>query len=301
MTQQLQGVFAIMATPFDQGGELDEASLESLVDFELKAGVAGLTILGIMGEAHKLSDAERRRVVQLVIERVNRRVPVVVGTSHAGAEMAARLSREAEEAGAAAVMVAPSPFARTPEALREYYATVARAVRIPIVLQDEPATTGVLMPASLIVQLVRGVEGIPYVKLEEPPTPVKISQIRRLGGEGLGIFGGLGGQYFLEELLRGAQDTMTGFAYPEILVAVETKVRDGRAKEAALLFHRYLPLIRYEGQAGIGLAIRKEVLRWRGAIRSATIRMPGMRLDEDTQQDMYILLDLLELGPDFTG
>jgi 4-hydroxy-tetrahydrodipicolinate synthase len=301
MTQKLQGVFAIMATPFDEGGDLDEASLTSLVEFELKAGVAGLTILGIMGEAHKLSDAERRRVVQLVLDQVNRRVPVVVGTSHSGAEMAARLSREAEEAGAAAVMVAPSPFAKTPEALREYYVTVARAIQIPIVLQDEPATTGVLMPASLIVQIATGVERIRYVKLEEPPTPVKVSQIRRLGGEGLGIFGGLGGQYFLEELLRGALGTMTGFAYPEILVAIEAKVRAGKTKEAALLFHRYLPLIRYEGQMGIGLAIRKEILRWRGAIRCAAIRMPGMRMDPDTRQELYALLELLGLGPDFTG
>ncbi len=301
MAEKLQGVYAILATPFDEGGDLDVASLKSLVEFELRAGVAGLTILGIMGEAHKLADAERRRVIEVVMEQVNRRVPVVVGTSHSGAEMAARLSREAEEAGAAAVMVAPSPFAKAPEALRDYYAAVARAVHIPIVLQDEPATTGVLMSASLIVQLTRAVDRIAYVKLEEPPTPVKLSQVRRLGGEGLGIFGGLGGQYFLEELLRGAVGTMTGFAYPEILVAIQAKVRTGKTKEAALLFHRYLPLIRYEGQVGIGLAIRKEILRWRGAIRSASIRMPGMRLDADTRQELFALIELLGLSPDFTG
>ncbi len=301
MTQKLQGVFAILATPFDEGGELDVPGLKSLVEFELKAGVAGLTILGIMGEAHTLADEERRRVVQAVMEQVNRRVPVVVGTSHTGAEMAARLSREAEEAGAAAVMVAPSPFAKTGEALRDYYATVARAVHIPIVLQDEPATTGVLMPASLIVPLVRAVDRISYVKLEEPPTPLKVSQLRRLAPDGPAIFGGLGGQYFLEELLRGAVGTMTGFAYPEILVAIEAKVRAGKTKEAAVLFHRYLPLIRYEGQPGIGLAIRKEILRWRGAIRSAAIRTPGMRLDADTRKELYALLDLLGLGPEFTG
>ena len=301
MTQKLEGVFAILATPFDEGGDLDVAAIRSLVEFELKAGVAGLTILGIMGEAHKLADEERRRVVQVVMDQVNRRVPVVVGTSHSGAEMAGRLSREAEEAGAAAVMVAPSPFAKTAEALRDYYATVARAVQIPIVLQDEPATTGVLMPASLIVQLVRAVDRIPYVKLEEPPTPVKVSQIRRLASDGVAIFGGLGGQYFLEELLRGAVGTMTGFAYPEILVAIEAKVRAGKTKEAAFLFYRYLPLIRYEGQPGIGLAIRKEILRWRGAIRSATIRTPGMRLDPETRQELFAILDLLGLGPEFTG
>jgi 4-hydroxy-tetrahydrodipicolinate synthase len=299
--QRLQGVFAIMATPFDEQGRLDEGSLKSLVEFELTAGVAGLTILGIMGEAHKLADEERRRVVEVVVEQVNHRVPVVVGTSHSGTEMAARLSREAEEMGAAAVMVAPSSFAKTPEALREYYGAVARAIRIPIVLQDEPATTGVLLPASLIVQLVQAVDRIAAVKLEEPPTPVKVSQIRRLAGEGLDIFGGLGGQYFLEELLRGAVGTMTGFAYPEILVAIQAKVRAGKAEEAALQFYRYLPLIRFEGQVGIGLAIRKEILRWRGAVRSATLRSPGMRMDPETGRELHAMLDLLGLGPEFTA
>ncbi len=299
--QTLRGVFAIMATPFDEQGNLDEASLKSLIEFELGAGVAGLTILGIMGEAHKLADEERRRVVRHVMEQVAGRVPVVVGTGHSGTEMAARLSREAEEAGAAAVMVAPSPFAKTPEALRDYYATVARAIRIPIVLQDEPFTAGVLLPASLIMDLARAVDRIQYVKLEEPPVPAKISQIRRLGGEHLGIFGGMGGQYFLEELLRGAVGTMTGFAYPEILVAIQAKVEAGQAREAALLFYRYLPLIRYEAQVGIGLALRKEILRWRGAIRSAAIRSPGMRLDPDSRKELFDMLALLELGPEHKG
>jgi 4-hydroxy-tetrahydrodipicolinate synthase len=299
--QELRGVFAIMATPFDEQGNLDEASLKSLIEFELGAGVAGLTILGIMGEAHKLADEERRRVVTLVMEQVSGRVPVVVGTGHSGTEMAARFSREAEEAGAAAVMVAPSPFAKTPEALRDYYGGVARTIRIPIVLQDEPATTGVLQPASLIVELARAVERIRYVKLEEPPTPAKISQLRRMGGANLRLFGGMGGQYFLEELLRGAVGTMTGFAYPEILVAIQSKLEAGRGQEAALLFYRYLPLIRYEAQVGIGLAIRKEILRWRGAIRSATIRTPGTRLDPETGKELYDILALLGLGPRFTG
>ncbi len=294
-----QGVYAILATPFDENGALDEGSLKSLVDFELRAGVAGLTILGIMGEAHKLGEEERRRVIQVVMEQVDGRVPVVVGTGHSGSEMAARLSREAEAAGAAAVMVAPSPFAKSPEALHDYYAMVARAISIPIVLQDEPFSTGVLLPASLILELARAVDRITAVKLEEPPTPVKISQIRRLDGEGLAIFGGMGGQYFLEELRRGAVGTMTGFAYPEVLVGIQARLRAGNARDAVLLFYRYLPLIRYEGQVGIGLAIRKEILRWRGAIGAATIRTPGMRLDAETRQELYAMLELLGLGPEF--
>jgi 4-hydroxy-tetrahydrodipicolinate synthase len=198
-------------------------------------------------------------------------------------------------------MVAPSPFAKTPEALRDYYTTVASAIQIPIVLQDEPVTSGVLLPASLIVQLAREVDRITCVKLEEPPTPVKISQIRQAGGDRLAIFGGLGGAYFLEELLRGAVGTMTGFAYPEVLVAIQAKVREGKAKEAATFFHKYLPLIRFEAQPGIGLAIRKEILRWRGAMRFATIRTPGMRLDPETRQELYGLLELMGLQPDSRG
>lgn len=299
MEKRIAGVYAILATPFDEAGRIDLASLQSLVEFEIRAGVDGLTILGIMGEAHKLSDMERVDFARDAIRYVAGRVPVIVGTSHAGTDQAIALSRSAEEGGASGIMVAPPPGLKEPEAIVAHYRAVAASVRVPVVVQDEPLTTGVQMPAPLLARLVGEIEGVRAIKLEEAPTLPKLTQIRKLVGDGADIFGGLGGLYFLEELGRGAAGVMTGFAYPEILVAIHRHFRRGDAARAAQIFYRYLPLIRYEAQPGIGLAIRKEVLRRRGAIGSAAARMPGPRLDEAGHRELDALLAALDLTQGF--
>ncbi len=299
MSQIVSGVYAITATPFDEQGRLDEASIASLVEFEIKAGVHGLNVLGIMGEAHKLTEGERRRVGELFLKHVGGRVPVVVGTTHPGVIPATELSREAEAQGASAVMVAPPSGLKTPEAILAHYRAVAAAIRIPVVVQDEPVTTGVLMPASLLVRIAQEVEACRIIKLEEAPTPAKVTQIRKLAGTAVQIFGGLGGAYFLEELMRGADGIMTGFAFPEILVEIFGKFTGGRPADAAAVFDRYASLIRYEAQQGIGLALRKEILRRRGAIRTAVLRAPGPTMDEVTRRELDDILR--RMGVEATG
>lgn len=290
----LKGVYNIMATPFDDDGAIDEASVRRLVDFQLRCGAHGLTILGVMGEAHKLSESERLRLTDVVMEQVNGRVPVVVGTSHPGADIVVSLSRHAEKVRAAAIMVAP-PFGLTSwsPALMDYYRHVAQRVNLPIVVQDEPASTGVYMPAATLAQICDEIPAARYIKLEEMPTPSKITQVRRIASREPVIFGGWGGIFFLEELRRGAVGTMTGFAFTEALVGIYERFTGGDIRGATDLFYRYLPLIRFEGQPGIGLAIRKEVLNWRGAISSATMRVPGQRLDSETRQELFEMLEHL--------
>jgi 4-hydroxy-tetrahydrodipicolinate synthase len=183
-------------------------------------------------------------------------------------------------------MVAPPSGLKTPEAILGHYRAVAASIRIPVVVQDEPVTTGVLMPASLLARIAAEIESCRIIKLEEAPTPPKVTQIRKLAGPSVKIFGGLGGAYFLEELSRGADGIMTGFAFPEILVDIYGRFTAGRRGEAAALFDRYASLIRYEAQQGIGLALRKEILRRRGAIRTATVRAPGPTLDEVTRREL---------------
>lgn len=280
----MQGVFNIMATPFDEQGTVDEESLRSLVEFQLSKGAAGLTILGIMGEVSKLSDAERDLVTRVVLDQVKGRVPVVVNATSTGYRTVADLGRRAAELGAAAVMIAPPTNLRNLDTVGDFYRTMAQEIPLPIVVQDEPVTTGVIMPASFLAAL-----GLPYFKLEEAPVPPKVSRILERNPEAR-IFGGLGGQYFLHELERGAVGTMTGFGYTEILVAIYTAFAAGQREEARQLFYRYLPLISYEGQAGVGLAIRKEILRRRGAIRCAAIRSPGMRLDSRGHEELSQVL-----------
>lgn len=292
----LAGVLPILVTPFDDDGRVDEESLRSLVEFFIERGCHGLTVLGIAGEVHKLSDAERQRVVEVVVDQARGRVPVVVGTGHSGFEVAVELSRAAEAAGADALLVMP-PYVIRPDAdgIYEYYRAVAEAVNIPIVVQDEPVTTGVNMPAALIARLAE-IPGVAYAKVEAQPTPPKFTAIRKLSADRLGLFGGLGGLYFYEELCRGARGIMTGFGFPEVLVEIYGRFREGDRDSAEAVFYKYLPLIKFEAQPGIGLAIRKEILRRRGAIRSARLRRPAQLPDPETWAELDRLVERLGLA-----
>ncbi len=289
------GVYAIMPTPFREDGSIDAASIDRLVDFELGASVHGLTILGILGEAHKLTEEERGRVVETYIKRVKGRIPVVVGTSAPATDLAIRYGRQAADLGATALMVAPPTNLRSLDAVREYYRRVHDATSLPVVVQDEPVFSGVIMPAAFLASITDALPRARTIKLEELPSPVKVSQVLAAAKQPVGVYGGMGGVYFYEELLRGAVGTMTGFAFPEILVGIYTVFTAGDRAGARHLFYRYLPLIRYEGQPVIGLAIRKEILRRRGVIASATIRHPGPVLDPGSRSELDELLASLGL------
>jgi 4-hydroxy-tetrahydrodipicolinate synthase len=294
---ELAGVVPITVTPFDEAGRVDEASIATLVEFEARCGVHGLNVLGIMGEAHKLGEAERRRVAELFVKNAGGRLPVVVGVSHGGTAVAIELARHAEAMGAAAVMLAPASGMKGDGAILAHYRAVAAAVGIPVVVQDEPVTTGVLMSAELIARIGSEVERCRYVKLEEPPTPAKLTALRRLpGGERLRVFGGMNALYFFEELSRGAVGVMTAFSYPDLLVDIYERFRRRDVAGAAAAYDRAASFIRYDGQQGIGLAIRKEVLRRRGAIATAFVRSPAAALDDVTAAELTAILERLGLG-----
>ncbi|MDQ3912827.1 MAG: dihydrodipicolinate synthase family protein [Actinomycetota bacterium] len=293
----LHGVYTIALTPFTDEGDLDEGSIGSLSEFYVGSGVHGLTILGIMGEAHKLSDAERRMVTERYVSAISGRLPVIVGCSAVATKVVVDRARAAEEAGAAAVMVAPPNNQRNLDLVFEHYRRVAEAVAVPVVVQDEPVNTGVVMPAPFIARLVNEVEGCRYVKLEEAPTTIKISSLLHGIEAEAGVFGGLGGMYFYEELGRGAIGIMTGFAYPHVLVETYRLFVEGERRMAQEYFFRYPPLIRFEAQLGVGgVGIRKEILKLRGVIASSHVRFPAPSLDEETLRELEDLVDVLGLA-----
>jgi 4-hydroxy-tetrahydrodipicolinate synthase len=293
----LHGVCTIALTPFTGEGDLDEESIDSLAGFYLNSGVHGVTILGIMGEAHKLSDAERQAVTERYVSAIGGRMPVVVGCSAVATKIVVERARAAEEAGAAAVMVAPPNNQRSLDLVFEHYRRVAEAVSVPVVVQDEPVNTGVVMPAPFIARLVDEIEGCRHVKLEEAPTTIKISALLKNVKSEAGIFGGLGGMYFYEELARGAAGIMTGFAYPHVLVETYRLFVEGEKRETQEYFFRYLPLIRFEAQLGVGgVGIRKEILKLRGVISSSHVRFPAPALDEETLRELEDLVEVLELA-----
>jgi 4-hydroxy-tetrahydrodipicolinate synthase len=250
-----------------------------------------------MGEAHKLSDAERRAVTERYASAIHGRVPLIVGCSAVATKVVVDRVQEAEEAGAAAVMVAPPNNQRNLDLVLEHYRRVAEAVSTPVIVQDEPVNTGVVMPAPFIARLVNEIEGCRYVKLEEAPTTIKISALLKGIETEVGVFGGLGGMYFYEELVRGASGIMTGFAYPHVLVETYRLFAEGERRKAQEYFFRYLPLIRFEAQLGVGgVGIRKEILKLRGIISSSHVRFPAPALDEETLRELEDLVEVLGLA-----
>ena len=281
-----QGVYSVLPTPFTAQGDLDEASLRNVVDLFLEAGVNGLTALGVTGEVARLDDSERQLVLEIVLDQVRGRVPVVAGTTAEGTRTCITYSRTAHRAGAAAVMVSPPRMPKlNSDAVLRHFSTLAEAVDVPIIVQDYPPISGYAMEAHLLARIATEIPRARTIKLEDPPTPFKTARIIEAGGGiDVKIFGGLGGVFLLEELLAGAAGAMTGFAYPEILVRIVTLFREGRVDEAAEVFYRTVPLMRFEFQEGIGMAIRKEVLHRRGALANPAIRLPGGRLDAPTRE-----------------
>ncbi len=300
LDESASGVFPIAATPFSDDGRLDLASAERLTDFYAGHGATGLTILGMMGEAPKLSPQESSDFLKVVLGRVAGRFPVVVGVSSPGMAALVALAHEAIEAGAAGVMVAPLPSQKTEEQLIGYYAAVCAALGpdVPVVLQDFPLTLGVNFSVPTLEAIFAANPQIVMLKHEDWPGLSKLSRLRRNAAERgtrrVSILVGNGGLFLPQELARGADGAMTGYAYPEMLADVVTRMRAGDAEAAEDVFDAHLPLIRHETQPGLGLAIRKEILRRRGAIASAHVRAPGPKLDATDQAELTRLMDRLE-------
>ena len=291
----LTGIYNITPTPFSQDGSFDEASMRRLVEFMVECGVDGLTILGVLGEAGKLSEAERERVIGTAVEAAGERLPVCVGTTHAATRQCIAYSKRAQDLGARAVMVAPPKLARSNDgALRRHYLAVAEAIDLPVVVQDHPASSGVYMSVDFIAALAEEAPSCRFLKLEDEPSPPKVSQVLAANPD-IRVFGGLGGIMFLEELRHGAVGTMTGFAFPEILVQVRRKFLAGDVDGATTLFYHACPLIRFENQKRINLPLRKEIYRRRGLISSARVRAPYTPLDDGTLEDLDDLLRRLQL------
>jgi 4-hydroxy-tetrahydrodipicolinate synthase len=294
-----KGVFVICPTPFTPDGALDLGSTDRMVDAYLAAGASGLTILGIMGEAPKLDAEESGAFVRRVLGRVAGRVPVVVGVSAPGFASMAALAREAQSAGAAGVMVAPTPGLKGDDAVVAYIQQAMEACGdLPFVLQDFPQTNNITITPGMLARLLADPRLV-MLKAEDWPGLDKLSAIRRAEKEGrqrrIAILGGNGGQFLPEELARGADGIMTGYAFPEMLVAVCRLMEEGERDAAHDLFDHHLPLIRTEVQPGLGLAVRKYVLAKRGILASPALRAPAPRLTPETRAEVDYLLSRIPM------
>lgn len=291
------GVHNIMATPFLPDEEVDIPSLGTLIEYLEQTGCCGVLALGVLGEADRLTENERDTVLKSVLEHAAGRLQVSVGVSHQSTLVTAKRAREAEAAGVVAVMVAPPIGSVAGAALKRHYQRIADGLSIPVIVQDHPASNGVKMPVEFIASLAEHLPPGSVVKLEEPPTAVKMARLRELAPS-YEMFGGLGGVSLLYELDAGAAGTMTGFALPSVLAGIVSAHQAGDHDLAQQRFERALPLLDFEAQPGVGVALRKELLRQQGAIKHATVRQPAPGADPFL---LETLIKLLTRQPDVVG
>ena len=294
--KRFRGVFPIVSTTFREDGALDLESQLRLVRFLLDAGAHGLGLFGVASEGYTLADDERGTLLKAIVAEVAGRVPVVASTGHTGTDVAVALSREAESLGADALMVLP-PYFLKPDAdgVYQYFKAISEAVRIPIMVQDAPLMSLVPMGADLLARMGRELPRVAMVKVEAPPTASKVSSVRAKS-EGLVLFGGLNGQFLLEELARGAVGTMPGGDMTDAFVRIVGRVERGDHDGAFEDFGRILPLIRYELQPGLGVSVMKTNLKAAGIIASARVRHPTSSVDAVGEREVERLrrgLDLL--------
>ena len=299
------GLFPIAPTPFHPDGAIDERSIDTLIGRYLKAGATGITVLGIMGEAPKMEAGESLAIVRQFIKGMGR-LPVIVGVSAPGFAAMRALARQSMEMGAAGVMIAPPPSLRTDDQITGYYRQAIEAIGgdIPFVIQDYPLTLSVVMTPKVIRQIVEENPSCVMLKHEDWPGLEKISTLRGFTKDGsmrpISILTGNGGLFLDFEMERGADGAMTGYAFPEMLSGLVGLMKAGQRDAAHDLFDAHLPLLRYEQQQGVGLAVRKYVMMKRGFITSDAQRKPGSALTATARAEVdYLLARLARSGHDF--
>jgi 4-hydroxy-tetrahydrodipicolinate synthase len=303
LTVEARGVFPIAPTPFLPDGRIDERSVDRMIDRYVDVGADGCTILGVMGEAPKLEAEEALDLIARCLRRAPR-LPFIVGVSAPGFAAMRAIAQGAMDRGAAGVMIAPPASLRTDDQIVGYYAQAVEAIGadIPFVIQDYPLALSVQMSPGVIRRIVMDQPSCVMLKHEDWPGLEKISALRRFEQDGemrrVAILTGNGGLFLDFEMERGADGAMTGYAFPEMLVDVVRFSQERRRDDAHDLFDAHLPLLRYEQQAGIGLAVRKYVMMRRGVLDHDAQRKPGASLSAKARAEVdYLLMRLARRDP----
>jgi 4-hydroxy-tetrahydrodipicolinate synthase len=297
------GVYSIAPTPFNQDGSIDWISVDRMTDFYFETGCNGFTILGVLGEAPKLDAEEALALASRVIKRAGGK-PIIVGVSAPGFAAMRSLSRKVMEMGAAGVMIAPGGGLKTDDQIAAYFRNAVESIGgdIPWVLQDYPHSTGVTMSNGLVRKVVMENPSLAILKHEDWPGLDKITTLRGWEKDGsmrkISILVGNNGLFLDFELDRGVDGANTGYAFPDMLVDAVKLSKAGKRDEAHDLFDAHLPLLRYDHQPGVGLAVRKYVLQRRGVLSTAAMRKPAPAFSAETRADVdYLLTRLAKRDP----
>lgn len=291
--EPLNGVYPILAMPFDRRGRIDVEVLQREVEFMVDAGVHGVGI-ALASEVPTLNEAERDLALRSVVEQARGRVHVVMNTGAAGTDLALHYSQRAQELGADAVMVLrPPPATTTADETLGYYRCIAAGIRLPIFLQDV-ATAPV--PPALAARIADSADHTWCLKVETPPTPPRVAEAVAVASR-LTVFGGAGGSFFLEELRHGSRGTMPGSAIPEVFVRVWNLFNAGRVDEAQTTFSHYATLLNLLSQgSGLLFYLYKEVLRLRGVFSNTEVRKPATEPDQIAYRELRYQVEILGLA-----
>ena len=293
----LEGVIPILVTPGKEDGAVDIAAQLQVVDHLCGRGArAGFGAFGNAGEGYALLPAEKRQLLQAIVDHLDGRAPVIAGVGATGTDAAVEACKEAEGIGAAGLMVLP-PYYLRPDAdgLMFFYSAISDAVGIPVMVQDAPMLSQVAMPPAVLARMAREIEHVDYAKVEAPPTAPKITKILEAAGDALTVFGGLNGQFMIEEWQRGSRGVMPASDMTSIYCRIWNALEQGNPESAWSDFQRALPLIRYELQPGLGVSAVKHNLVHAGVLRNAVVRHPTRSLDQAGLRELEFLRSVV--GP----
>jgi 4-hydroxy-tetrahydrodipicolinate synthase len=290
---KISGVLPVLAVPFNKDGSLDLDSIPKLVEHCISNKANGVVIFGLASELYKLNDSERIQILEKVISSVNSRVPVIVGTEHSGTLAAVARSIEAEKLGASALMLYPPTFIKPDEAnVLSYFKAVGSAVKIPIIIQDAPAWTGVPLPVSLLSRIIKEQPTVCYIKLESPPIGDKAKLLK---SEGFKIIAGYGAIHLMEDLTAGIDGFMPGCSLPGIFVEINDLFKSGNVEKARTLYQLVLPLLTFQlTSLDTFIEIQKLLLKHLQIFSTSYCREPHVPISSERID--YLNLLLAEIG-----
>ncbi|TKI03745.1 dihydrodipicolinate synthase family protein [Martelella alba] len=291
----LKGNVPILATAFDQQGAVDLLAIGRLVRFLLEKGIDGLALFGNASEGYALTGREKEDIFHSV-KALTGGLPLVVATGGGASAIAIEEIKRVQWWGADVAMINPPSVVKPgPEEIYRFYRDICRQCDIDIMIQDAPQMTGVNFPVPVLVRLCEDFPQIRYIKVEQPPTTLKISQLKAALGDKVGLFGGLNAGFLYEELMRGIVGTMPACEFPDVINAIlQAWAHDREA--ARSVFYRYLPFLRYGVQPGLGVAVHKEILHRSGLFATSAVRDPAKGLDEMTRRELKEITDHLPLA-----
>lgn len=293
MDYRFHGVCPVVNVPFDSSGAVDWKSFANVIKFTLGQNVGAIALFAFNSEPHKMTFKEKMDIIPFFISAVNRRAETLVGLVDNSISGCIELGIRAAEAGANGVILFP-PSLSTPglEGLLAYFKTISKAVGLPVMLQDNPRSTGVAMSSELLIRAHREIDNFNYLKVECPIPAHKIRQLVQQSDGSLKCFSGNGGIHAVEAFLSGAWGIMPGVCTAGVFVRILNHLEAGDLESARLRFERALPLIWFEDQSlEFYIACEKALLKRAGIISCDEPRQPGYRLDDWERNELFILYD----------